>query len=107
MAKEKEIDRLAKEADEALALGMSYGKYKAMQQAQPIKPKEPPLLHDGIQVFGRHPEREMVCVVCGKKYISRCQRRMYCSELCKERAYIEKKRAQREPERNQGGEKNA
>lgn len=107
MAKEKEIDRLSKEADEALALGMSYGKYKAMQTAEPIKPKEPPRLYDGYAGNGVWPEMEMVCVVCGKVYVGRHPKRLYCSELCKERKYIEKKRAQRELERNQGGEKNA
>ena len=104
---EKEIDRLAKEANEALALGMSYGKYKAMQKAEPIKKKAPALLYDGPRGAAIHPEQELVCTVCGKVYVGRHPRRLYCSELCKGRATREMIRSRKELAKNQGGENNA
>ena len=55
MAKEKEIDRLTVEANEALALGMSYGKYKAMQKAEPLPKKPPRIIVRRPQGYGLPP----------------------------------------------------
>ena len=95
MAKQKEIDRLTKEANEA------------MQPAEPIKQKDPALLHPARRGAGFHPERELVCTVCGKVYVGRHPKRLYCSEICRDRAYHEMKKTRKELAKSQGGEINA
>jgi hypothetical protein len=102
----REIDRLAKEANEALAHNMSYGKWKAMQKAEPKK-KPPALLYDGCSHSHAHPELVLVCAVCGKVYVGRHPRRLYCSELCKGRATREMMRRRKQLAKNKGGEINA
>lgn len=72
MAKKNEIDRLAQESTMAIAAGMSYGKWKALQTPTVIeKPKEKP----GIRC---------VCEWCGKEFIQRDnRRRKYCGDTCR------------------------
>lgn len=59
MAKKKEMDNLAKDAAAALAAGMSYGRWKAMQDKPVVidKPKTDEL-----------PEGWKVCPFCGKRF---------------------------------------
>lgn len=65
-------DKLSQEATAALAAGMSYGKWKAMQPT--VKPK-----------VTKIPEGWIVCQWCGKPFKpSHAQR--YCSQPCRHQA---------------------
>lgn len=82
-AKEEEPDRLTQEATEALAAGMSYGKYKARQYTAahgkiyiPKQEKPDPLL-----------KYELTCQVCSTCFRSKSPSRKYCSTKCKDYAY--------------------
>lgn len=77
--KKKQMDKLAWENSLALAAGMSYGKWKAMQApVQIVKKDETP---DGW--------RE--CEYCGSKFKARRNQR-FCDYYCQERAYHSKNR---------------
>jgi hypothetical protein len=76
MARKREMDNLAKDAAAALAAGMSYGKWKAMQGETRIK--KPDELPDGWYI----------CKNCGKpfkpgKYNGR---KIYCELNCQREA---------------------
>ena len=68
MPKKKKMDKLSKEASMALAAGMSYGKWKAMQTPVKIVPVV----------------QEHFCLNCGKKIISGKSIK-YCDEVCASR----------------------
>ena len=73
----KKMDKLAQDAKKALAAGMSYGKWKAMQE--PVK------------VEKELPEGWKVCPQCGKPFKS-SQGKKYCDIYCREQAYAPKAR---------------
>lgn len=50
MAKKKEMDNLAKDAAAALAAGMSYGKWKAMQDPVKIEEPNPDEIPEGYKI---------------------------------------------------------
>lgn len=76
MAKKKEMDKLSQEVHQALAAGMSYGKWKAMQDPVKIEPKKLPI---GIDT--------KICAYCGCEYAPFDNRpRKYCSTRCKKLA---------------------
>ena len=78
MANDKEPDKLAQDAAAALAAGMSYGKWKAMQNPSEID--KPPL-----------PADWRVCVRCGKPYKPKTKRKqLYCDVFCQKRAQKER-----------------
>jgi hypothetical protein len=88
MAKKKVMDNLAKDAAAALAAGMSYGRWKAMQ-GEPVKvePKKTEL-----------PDGWKVCPWCGKAYKpKRCSnsRQIYCELECQKAAQRERDRGKR------------
>ena len=87
MAKKvKEPDKLAQDAAAALAAGMSYGKWKALQ-SQPVA------------VEKEIPEGWAVCQWCGKPFKLKTKRpRKYCDYACYEQAYNAKKRQQKKLE---------
>lgn len=72
MAKKK-LDKLATDAQKALAAGLSYGKWKAMQA--PVKIEEKPL-----------PEGWKKCEYCGKPFKKFGSQR-YCELGCRTEAY--------------------
>ena len=78
MRRSKEPDKLAQDAAKALAAGMSYGKWKAMQEIvvpEEVKPKVE---------YG-------VCVYCGKQYVkNNYKKRVYCDWLCRYNANRER-----------------
>lgn len=75
----KKMDRLSRENAQALAAGMSYGKWKAMQQ--PVKVEKKKVQEEYI---------ENVCPWCGKKFIPQSKRKKtYCSATCQKVAYYE------------------
>ena len=84
MAKKKEPDRLSLEASAAIAAGMSYGKWKAMQKPDE---QEPIVKVEGIQ---KH------CAYCGKEFYTKNKQKIYCDELCKNAVQLRKDKAKRE-----------
>ena len=76
MAKKREMDNLAKDAAAALAAGMSYGKWKAMQDnSVAVKKKD------------EKPEDWKVCPHCGKSFKPRPKsRQIYCEAYCQQQA---------------------
>lgn len=82
MAKKKKLDRLSREASAALAAGMSYGKYKALQKPDVIVPKKPKKLI------------EKTCQLCGATFYQSDNRvRKYCSQECSAEADYQARRA--------------
>lgn len=80
MAKKK-VDKLAQDVSKAIAAGMSYGKWKAMQQ--PVKTE------NGI------PEGWLVCQHCGKAFKPKTKRgQRFCDYYCQQQAYYEKQKEQ-------------
>lgn len=76
----KEPDKLAQDVSKALAAGMSYGKWKAMQD-RPVKVKK------GIPVGWK------VCQYCGDPYKpSSGRRQFYCGADCQRKAQLERYR---------------
>lgn len=76
MAKKKEPDRLDIESSAAIAAGMSYGKWKAMQTPTVKAPEKPK------QCFTRH-----ICEHCGVEFVQFDNRkRKYCGEPCQRAA---------------------
>lgn len=94
MAKKK-IDKLAQDASKALAAGLSYGKWMAMQE--PVKVEKEP--EKGYKT----------CPQCGKKFKAG-KNKKYCEEYCRQQAYyyrereIEKARYYRKKEQQNGKE---
>lgn len=81
MAKKKEPDKLAQDAAAALAAGMSYGKWKAMQDAVKIEKLS----------NGEIPEGWKRCRYCGKPFKPKSNRtQYYCEVYCQTEAYKEK-----------------
>ena len=73
MAKKNEPDKLAQEASQAIAAGMSYGRWKAMQQAVPIEKKPP------ADYYIRR-----ICENCGNEFIrGDNHKRKYCCDRCR------------------------
>ena len=74
------MDNLAREAMLAKKAGMSYGKWKAMQE--PKKPKKKPV-----------PENWLVCEYCGKQFKPTTKRpQRFCEHFCQVMSYREKNR---------------
>ena len=71
MAKNKEPDKLAQDAAAALAAGMSYGKWKAMQD--PVRIYKPQDLAPGWKL----------CAWCGKPFMIKTKKnKLYCDAYC-------------------------
>lgn len=76
MARKKELDKLTRENMQALAAGMSYGKWKALQPIVPIEPKEPKEIY-----------KEFTCAYCGCKFVRTDNKlQKYCGDRCKQAA---------------------
>ena len=82
--KKKQMDKLALENSQALAAGMSYGKWKAMQD--PVKIVKKDVVPDGWRV----------CEWCKKPFKpnKKVQQR-FCEIYCREEAYKEKQRKEK------------
>ena len=84
MANKNQPDKLARENAMALAAGMSYGKWKAMQPIVPIEPKQKPQKESFV---------EHVCAYCGGKFIRYDNKRVkYCGEICRQAAFLKMKK---------------
>lgn len=75
MARKKKMDKLSQEVAMAHAAGMSYGKWKAMQE--PVKIVKPDTLPEGWKK----------CELCGKPFKPRKGKR-FCDEVCVKKAYV-------------------
>ena len=73
MHKEKEPDKLAQEATQAKASGLSYGQWKALQPRQESKTEE-------------LPEGWKRCEHCGKAF-KRFRQKRFCDLDCRAQAY--------------------
>lgn len=81
MARKKKPDKLSQEVAQALACGMSYGKWKAMQD--PVKIEKKDVVPDGWRV----------CEWCKKPFKPTTRRyQAYCEPYCRNEAYKEKMR---------------
>lgn len=85
MAKKKEVDNLARCSNEALAAGMTYGKYMALkyekEQAEKAK------THNSYPLPGWK-----VCPHCGKKFYATHGKMKYCSDICGANAHYKMQR---------------
>jgi hypothetical protein len=85
MARKKAPDKLAQEVSKAIAAGMSYGKWKAMQ---------PPVTEEkGLA------EGWKVCPYCGKRFKAKNGKK-YCEDYCRIMAYSDKLREERTVKRD-------
>ena len=74
MAKQKQPDKLSQDAAEALAAGMSYGKWKGLQPLVKIEKQE-------------IPEGWKLCAFCGKPFKPKAKsNQKYCDSVCGNRA---------------------
>ena len=80
--KKKEMDNLAKDAAAALAAGMSYGKWKAMQGYRTVEKIE------------EIPEGWKLCKRCGKAF-KPTNKQIYCDIDCQKAAQREKDKGKR------------
>ena len=89
MGRHKKPDKLTRENAQALAAGMSYGKWKALQPV-PVKAEKPP---KPIYTMRK-------CAFCGLEFRQSdgCGRKKYCSDRCREAAY---RKACRERQRDE------
>ena len=93
MARKKEMDNLAKDAAAALAAGMSYGKWKAMQGYSELKKKD------------EIPEGWRACKHCGKPF-KPINKQIYCEFACQKAAQKEQMKAYKIRNRGQEREYN-
>lgn len=79
---EKQPDKLTQDNSAAIAAGMSYGQWKAMQPSVPIAPRKP---EKGYT--------EHVCEHCGCTFVRYDKKPVrYCGEKCKNaQAYLREK----------------
>lgn len=77
----KKVDKLAQDVAKADAAGMSYGKWKAMQQEEKkIQPDE-------------LPKGWKICPNCGMRFKSG-RGKIFCDDVCRRQAYADKAREQ-------------
>lgn len=83
MGRHKKPDKLTRENAQALAAGMSYGKWKALQPV-PVKEETPPL-----PIYNMRK-----CAYCGLEFRQSdgSGRKKYCSDRCCKAAYDKKYR---------------
>lgn len=78
MAKKQEPDKLEQEVSQAIAAGMTYGRWKALQP--PAQTESKPI-----------PDGWLVCEYCGKPFKPRIKTaQRFCEVGCQKRAYSEK-----------------
>lgn len=75
MAKKNKPDKLAQEVSQAIAAGMSYGKWKAMQ----------PIVTAGTKI----PDGWKRCEYCGKAF-KPTQGKRFCDVACQKQSYRER-----------------
>ncbi len=77
----KEPDKLSQDVSKAIAAGMSYGKWMAMQ-------------HNPAKAEKKIPDGWLVCQYCGKPFKPKTRRpQLYCEAGCQRQAQYERDRA--------------
>ena len=81
----KPTDNLALDAMDALAAGMTYGRWKAEHPntKEANEPRLAPKKKDPEQYEPRK-VHESVCCVCGKKFLTLNKKRVYCDDVCRQ-----------------------
>ena len=74
MAKSREMDNLAKDAAAALAAGMSYGQWKALNYKPPVQKKP--------VIKAEEPKGDQVCKICGAPFFKIRHNQLCCSYPC-------------------------
>lgn len=82
MARPKKKDRITLWNEEALSMGLSYGKYVAIYH-----PATPVTVPSCVL---------KTCPICGRDFFAKNKKKIYCSEACSEKA-----KRLREAEKNQ------
>lgn len=75
MAKNREMDNLAKDAAAALAAGMSYGRYMALRYKPPVQKKPAPKKEE-------EPKGDRICKICGAPFFAIRHNQLCCSYPC-------------------------
>lgn len=130
------MDKLSKDATDALNAGMSYGKYMAVKNPTKISPPEPKGVRQECQHCGnvfyrydgkarkycsdrcrknaenqraRQPVKPTtkICPVCGKEFAAATWRNKYCSPFCAQAAQVEQVREYQARQREKDGGANA
>lgn len=78
MARNREMDNLAKDAAAALAAGMSYGKYMALHY-KPVPNKPAPKKETPKKEV---PKGGRVCVICGEIFYTKLHHQLCCGKEC-------------------------
>lgn len=87
------MDKLSRDAAAAWAAGLSYGKWKALQEE-----KARDLEHRAQEIaYGQ--EKRKNCIVCGRPIPAKARRRLYCGEQCVARARAGQKKIWRDAHR--------
>lgn len=75
MGRKKKLDKLSQDSCDALAHGMSYGKWMAIKEPSKDVPEKKADLH------------QLTCQLCGKVFYQKYKfRTKYCSGECKDQA---------------------
>lgn len=82
MGRHKKPDKLTQENAQALAAGMSYGKWKALH---PVSVEEK---------LSKPYYNIKKCAFCGFEFRSDSGKKVYCSDSCREKAYLKRKRGE-------------
>lgn len=77
--KTEKVDKLSQEVSMAIASGMSYGKWKAMQPVAKPVPVE-------IEAADTKPKKTAVCLWCGNTFTQNHGRKKYCDDYCRRQA---------------------
>lgn len=84
------MDKLSRDAAAARAAGLSYGKWRALQEEKTR----------GLERQAQEPahgqEKRKNCIVCGQPIPAETRRRLYCGEQCAARARANQKKAWRD-----------
>ena len=78
------MDNLARDAMAASNAGMSYGKWKALQENKPIKPS---------QEKDFYAEFKKKCEWCGTEFMFSRKTQRFCSMHCYHKDYYQKRKA--------------
>lgn len=79
-------DHLSEDSTKALGLGISYGKYKALQREGILPQRKVKIDDPGLPV---NSDSGKICKVCGMPIPKGSFRRAYCSDECSDKFYRE------------------
>lgn len=77
------MDNLARDSIAALAAGMSYGKWKALQEQKPIMPRQEKDVYS---------EFKKKCEWCGTEFMFSRKTQRFCCMSCYHKDYYQRKR---------------